>query len=378
MFFRSSSKEDTTKVDDANVETKKESKPFQLTFLKQISKDSVGKNVTVSPLGIYTVLAITANGATRNTLAQMLSTLDEEDVESMNNTNKDIDKALSKLSSIELANAVFTAFEPEKEFLDAVRKLKTKVETLTGADQVNEWCSTATHEKIPKIIDTLNADDLMVLVNAIYFKGLWKKEFDANNTKKRKFKNLNKEEKETDFMNMTDKLDYFENEEVQAISLEYKKDNLKALVILPKKDADINTYISGLTTEKYDEIIKGLKNEKVILSLPKFECEFDADLKANLPDLGMVEPFTDQAEFAVMKKENDLSIKRVLHKAFIKVDEKGTEAGAATAVEMSRNILIDPNPLPEMIVDHPFLFTIRSDKLPEGHDMLFVGKVEQI
>jgi len=175
-------------------------------------------------------------------------------------------------------------------------------------------------------------------------------------------------------MMMVDKLDYAENDDVQAISLDYKKDNLKALVILPKKE-DINEYIKKLTEEKYRDIIKKLENKKVDLSLPKFSVEFESDLKPELTKLGMAEAFTDKADFSTIKKENDLSLKRAIHKTFLNVDEKCTEAGAVSAAVVSREVEVG---IPVMNVDHPFLFIIRSDKMNQGYDMLFATKVEKI
>jgi len=350
---------------------------FQLSLLQEINSKNVGENVMISPLSVYHILALTANGAAKKTLEAMLTALQEKDVETMNATNKDVGKAMGKFSSVEFANGVFTLFDPEKVFLDAVKKYNAKIEKLKDVEQVNKWVSDSTHEKITQIIDEVDADALMVLLNAIYFKGQWKKEFQANDTKKREFMNLNKEAKEGDFMNMTDKLDFYENDTIQAISLDYKKDNMKGLIILPKEKGDINEYIKNFTAEEYAKIVKELKNQKVVLSLPKFEVDYKADLQVNLNALGMKEAFCDSADFSVMKKENDVFIKQVLHKTMLKVDEKGTEAAATTAVVVSRNLSIDPTPIPVMTVDHPFLFIVRTDKLQTEHEMIKKGKIEK-
>jgi len=347
---------------------------FQISLLQEVTKENAEKNVLISPVGIYHLLSLAANGANRTTFVELLKTLQSEDINGLNDVNKNIAKQIGRLSTVEMANAVFAKFETEKEFIDATKKYSAKIEVLKDADQVNSWCAEATHDKIKTIVDTLNSDDLMVMLNALYFKGEWKKEFDANLTKKRVFKNLNKEEKEVDFMNNTEKFDYFANDDLQAVSLDYKKDNLKAVVILPKK-AELADFVKDLTEEKYTEIVKGLKNQKIIIGLPKFGFEFEADLIPNLSNLGIKQAFTDSADFSVMKKENDLSIKRFLHKTFLNVDEKGTEAGAASAAVVTRDF--DPS-LPLMNIDHPFLFIIRSEKMPVGHDMVFAGKVEKI
>jgi len=362
MFGLTGSKEDVSIVET-----------FQIPFFQEINKNNVGKNVLLSPLSVYHLMSLATNGAAKTTQAEMLKVLKSKDIEELNNTNSNVAGKL-KMGSVELANAAFTKFIPEKVFTDSIKKYNATVETLKDAEQVNKWVSDKTHEKITQIIDNLTKDDLIFLINAIYFKGNWKKEFEAASTKKRNFKNLNKEEKEVDFMMMVDKLDYAENDDVQAISLDYKKDNLKALVILPKKE-DINEYIKKLTEEKYRDIIKKLENKKVDLSLPKFSVEFESDLKPELNGLGIVEAFTDKADFSVIKKENDLSLKRAIHKTFLTVDEKGTEAGAISAAVVSREVEVG---IPVMNIDHPFLFIIRSDKMNQGYDMLFATKVEKI
>ena len=220
----------------------------------------------------------------------------------------------------------------------------------------------------------------MVLINAIYFQGKWEKSFDKKATTKNKFMNLNKTPIEVLFMNKTDHFIYCENNEVQAISLNYKGvDKLEALIILPKngKENDINNYINDLTLEKYSNIIQKLSKHKVSLRLPKFEINFGDELKPYFNKLGMIQAFTNSADFSGMSKANDLKIGKIIHKTFIKVDEEGTEAAAVTAVVMKAKAMMPrPEKIIDMIVDHPFLFIIRSNGLPKEHDILFISKVE--
>ena len=350
---------------------------FQFKIFQEINKSNKGKNLMVSPLSIFHILSLTTNGAANNTLAEMLKVLCHQNTNDLNKNNQQIYSIIDKYSSTEIANAVFTRFKPLENFLKIVSNYKASLDDLKDAAQINQWCSNATHKRIPQIIDTITSADLMVLINAIYFKGEWEKAFDKNNTFKEKFLNFNKDEKETDFMHITQSYDYFENDDIQVISLNYKKDNLKAIIILPKKENDINNYIQNLTLEKYNEIIKQLVNKKVVFSLPKFEINFSDELKPYFIALGMKEAFFN-ADFSAMRKEKDIKIGRIIHKTFIKIDEEGTEAAAATAVVMRKFIAPRPEPMPVMNVNHPFLFIIRADELPFGHDMLFVSKVESL
>ena len=350
------------------------SKPFQLKIFQEINKSNIGKNLMISPLSIYHILSLTTNGAQNQTLEEMVKTLGHENKDEMNNENKLVSSSVGKLQSIEMANAVFTKFKPEDQFTSMIKVYKSTIDILKDVEQVNKWCSDATHNKIQNILDKLTPNDLMVLINAIYFKGIWKKTFDKNKTYQNNFNNFNKTPIMKDFMNITDNFDYFENDNIQSISLNYTKDNLKALIILPRND-DINTYISNFSSENYIDIIKNLNNQKVNLSLPKFEINFSARLEQNFINLGMVLPFSDSADFSGMTREHKLKIGRIIHKTFIKVDEEGTEAAAATVVVMTKRCFI---PTLAMNVDHPFLFIIRSDDLPPEHDILFASKIESL
>ena len=259
-----------------------------------------------------------------------------------------------------------------------IKDYKATIDKLIDESQINKWCSDATHQKIPQIIDNLTDNDLMVLINAIYFKGFWQEKFDKKLTNENEFMNNNKEPQRVDFMHITRKFDYYEDKELQAISLNYQKDHLKALIILPNPTIDINNYIKNFTIERYTKILKKLVNKNVIFSLPKFEIQFKAELKNIFISLGMIEPFSENADFSIMRKEKDIKISRIIHKTFIKIDEGGTEAAAVTAVIMRKKLacVINQKPDPIMNVDRPFLFIIRSDDLPSEQDMLFVSKVE--
>jgi serpin B len=347
---------------------------FQIEIIKGINNKNIGKNIMVSPLSIYHILSLTSNGAANKTLSEMIQTLGHKDLSELNKNNTLISSSISKLSTIEMANAIFTKFKPEDAFIKSAEMYKSTIDKLISADQVNKWCSDNTHKKIDKIIDDINGV-LMILINAIYFKGTWKKKFDEKLTTEQIFFNFYKEEKKTLFMKMTTKLRYYENDNIQTVEMDYDKDNLSALIILPKTEKDINTYIKSFDKKIYDEINQGLNEVKVVLSLPKFEIKYEGELKEILISLGMKEAFSN-ADFSVMKKEKDIFISKVIHKTYIKVDEQGTEAAAVTAVVMRKCMRPDPTVI--MNVNHPFLFIIRSGNLPAGNDIIFFTKVESL
>ena len=355
-------------------QTSSSSSNFQLEIVKGINEKNIGKNIMVSPLSIFHILSLTANGAAHNTLVEMLKTLGHNKTIELNKENSTISSIISKLKSIQMANAIFTKFKPEPNFLQAVGMYKSTIEDLKSTEQVNSWCSKATNGKIPTIIDDIGGV-MMIFINAIYFKGTWKKTFDSKLTGKKEFLNFNKEKKMTDFMNISHDYRYFESQNVQALEIDYKMDNLSVLIILPKVEKDINVYLKNFSAEKYGQINKGLRSHKVNLSLPKFEIRYEGELKELLISLGMKSAFGN-ADFSVMRKQKDIMISRVIHKTFIKVDEQGTEAAAVTAVKMRKMAAFPPEPPKEMNVNHPFLFIIRSKDLPTGHDILFFTKIE--
>ena len=353
---------------------------FQLSIFKEISKDCIGSNMMISPINIYHILSLTANGAEGSTKAQMIQALGHSNLNELNQSNKLLSLIIKKLKTVEMANAVFTRFVPEKSFNQSIQDYKADIKKMESVEQINKFVSDATHKKIDKIINELNPNDLMILINAIYFKGAWKKKFNKNKTEKNIFMNFNKTPKETDFMNLVQNFEYFSNAEVQAISMDYNSDHLKALIILPRGGIDINDYIQNLNFNKYSSIIKGLKNTKVIFSMPKFEIRYSCSVKGYLKSLGMIDAFEENtADFSLMKKSLPLFIQDVIHKTFIKVDEEGTEAAAVTAVVMRTKGLHQKPPEDiVMNVDHPFLFIIRTDNIPQGYDILFLSKIESL
>ena len=176
---------------------------------------------------------------------------------------------------------------------------------------------------------------------------------------------------------------YYEDKKVQAIELHFKKDYMSALIILPSEGTDINKFINSLslTNDEYNKIIEGLQYAKVHLQLPKFELEFEQNLNQILIDLGMYEAFDkDLADFTGMREKGELYINRVIHKTYLKVFEDGCEAAAVTAIEINQRGSAMPKEeiIYEMKVNRPFLFLLKNNKLPTGHDLVFMSKIEKL
>ena len=354
---------------------------FQVSIFNELNKSKRGQNLIISPLSIFQILSLTANGAKGQTQKEMVQTLQGADLDKLNYINYEILDIFQKFETVEIANAVMSRFTPLKEFTEIAEKYCAPLEQLISVQQVNNWCSEKTHGKITKILDQLNASVQMILINAVYFKGEWSNQFKESLTKKKTFYNLGTEIKEVDTMNKLDHFSYFEDTKVQAIQLPFTQDGMSALIILPRENVDINKYIASLNTNEnsLSDLISNLKYSKVNLELPKFKLEFFSSLKETLKDMGMTTAFTNNADLTGLREERNLKIDDVLHKTFLKVNENGTEAAAVTAVIIKYT---SARPVQEKIyqmkVNRPFLFMLRSNKLPSDYDMLFMSKIESI
>ena len=177
---------------------------FQFQIFRELIKQSeIRENMVISPLSIYNIISLCANGAANKTLEEMVKALCNKNLEEINNINKSINSEIHNLKTVEIANAIFTIFDKsklEKNFQNAAKRYKAHVDKLESSEKINEWCSNATNGKITKIIQKIDKDMKMLLINAIYFKGEWEKQFKKSKTSKREFMNYKKEKKLIDFM----------------------------------------------------------------------------------------------------------------------------------------------------------------------------------
>ena len=346
----------------------------------QINKEKNGENLVISPLSIFQVLSLTANGAKGITQQQMLGLLGNN-IEELNEINYNILSKLKDFSTIEIANAVMTRFTPLKNFSDIANKYLAPVEPLISLEQVNNWCSEKTHGKIEKILGSLSQDTAMLLLNAVYFKGEWTSKFEKALTKELPFYNFGIQEKNVEMMNQIGYFNYYEDKKVQIIELGFKQNFMSALIILPSDRIDINTYISYLpmSHDEFPNVLLRLQRLKVNLQLPKFEVNFSEELNKVLIDLGMNDAFSaTNADFSGLRDGGGLFINKVVHKTYLKVNEDGTEAAAATIVEVNDSIMPVEDKIYDMKVNRPFLLFLRNSKLPVMHNLIFMSKIEKL
>lgn len=361
------------------------SNKFGFNLFCEINKTEPDKNVFISPLSISLALGMTMNGANGETYDAMRATLQFEGLinEEINKSYKNLIETLYAADpkvTFTSANSIWhrEEMEFEKKFFNLCKEyFNASVNPLnfsnpSSVDIINNWVKEKTNDKIQKIIEAIKSDDVMFLINAIYFKGTWKYEFDKKQTKKDDFNLLTGEKIIADLMVQKNDFNYSENDELQAIELLYGDGNFSMVVLLPKENININDFAIQLTEEKLNSILSSITIQKGTLWLPKFKTEYKSTLNDFLNSLGMGIAFTPgEADFTNMFKTKELFINSVLHKTFVNVDEEGTEAAAVTSVGMGTTSVGGDKEF-AMKVNRPFLFLIREKN---SSSVLFIGKI---
>ncbi|MFA5745966.1 MAG: serpin family protein [archaeon] len=365
---------------------------FAIDVYKQITATN-NDNVFVSPYSISSALAMTYEGANGQTADEMKAVFNFPETDLMRPNFAAVYNIINKEDKqyeLRTGNALWIQkdYTILSNYLSTVEKyyggkavnLDFINETEKSRLTINSFIEEQTNNKIKNLIPVglISGDTRLVLTNAIYFKGKWDVEFNKDNTIKREFRTPT-ESKEVLTMFMAPKpeelFNYFEDEELQAIELPYKDKELSMVIILPKEDNVLTTLEQSLTSEKLNEWTSNLKESRVDeIYFPKFEFDSGAELSEILKDMGMPTVFSASADFSKMTGNRELSIGAVIHKAFIKVDEEGSEAAAATAVVM-RDTAVGPGDTPPKTIfkaDHPFLFLIKENSTGT---ILFMGRI---
>jgi serpin B len=236
---------------------------------------------------------------------------------------------------------------------------------------INKWVSDQTEDRIKDLLPegSINPLTRLVLTNAIYFNAAWKLPFKPEATTNGPFHLINGDDVTVPMMKQTEYFGYAKSGNYLAVELPYDGDEL-SMVILMNETGKFSDFENTLKLSAVKAIIDSLKYTRVALTMPKFEFESEFGLKETLMEMGMEEPFRDSADFSGMSKESDLHIDDVVHKAFVSVDEAGTEAAAATGVIVGTTSM-PPEPV-TVTLDRPFVFLIRD--IQTGA-ILFIGRV---
>ena len=347
-------------------------------------------NIFFSPYSISTALAMTYAGARGNTEEEMAKTLRFSlDQESLHPAFANIESRLNKLQKagnvkLSVANSLWPqqGYRLLDEYLSLVKKhygvsitpVDYKHAREAARKMINKWVEDKTQDKIKDLIQpgVLDALTRLVLVNAIYFKGNWESQFKISRTKDAPFYVTPNKSVQAPIMSQKQKFRYAEIETLQVLELPYVGDELSMIVLLPRKADGLKQLESSLSVENLKRWKRRIGKREVLVFLPKFKMTSMFRLDKTLVSMGMVDAFNDsKANFAGMDGRPDwLYIGAVLHKAFVDVNEEGTEAAAATAVVMKLSGM--PAPPPTFRADHPFVFLIHENRTG---NILFMGRV---
>ena len=349
---------------------------FQLNLFQKLNTlTSSGLNIIISPISIYQAISLSGNGALGKTKSEIIKALNNTNITNINKENEKILKAASKMESLQIANAIFTKTTPKKTFTSKAEKFNSYIDKLTSVDQVNNWVSKKTNNKITNIINSISNIEFLI-VNAVYFKNQWSHPFTKSSTKKDYFHINSSKNVSVEMMKTKTKFSYYENNEVQVVNLPYKKDSMSAIIILPKKNVNLDTYIKNLSDKKLNIIFGNLINSMVTLKLPKFKLNYSNKLNAVMQKLGMTSAFSSKlANFTEISNTKNLFIDSIMHKTYLNVDELGTEAAAVTSTSALGSSPMKLNEV-EMNVNKPFLFFIRNTNLKSNFQLLFMAKIE--
>jgi serpin B len=361
---------------------------FTFALFKRAADAARDSNVLVSPLSASMALGMTMNGAAGTTRSQMRTALAFGDASSAEinagyKTLIELLRGLDNSVDFRLANSIWyregmsfkqsfidvskSAFEAEVQALDfgnAAAALKT----------INDWVTGATNGKIPTILDEIKPEHVMFLINAIYFKGSWREQFDPAQTRDDQFRAADGRRQPMKLMHRHGTMRFLYTSQFQAVDLGYGRDAFSMTVLLPAEGTTVDALAASLDGNAWRTAIEQFHDREMDLYLPRLRLEYERTLSDDLKLLGMRDAFVpggaDFTEMASAPTGNQLYIDFVKQKTFVDINEEGTEAAAATAV----GIGLTSAP-PSMRVDRPYLFVIR-ERL--SGTILFIAKIVEM
>jgi serine protease inhibitor len=358
---------------------------FTFTLFRQLNGAQRGTNVFVSPLSASMALGMTMNGAAGTTFDQMRAALQFHDA-SQDEINKGYKGLIALLRGLDgnvdfrIANSVWhdQAFPFTSSFLDAARTwFDAEVKGLdfdnpaAALQAINGWVNRSTGGKIPSILDEIENDDVMFLINAIYFKGSWRDRFDPAETQDAQFRAADGRRQPMKLMHRQGKMAYLRTPQLEVVDLPYGRGAFAMTVVLPAEGTDVDSLAASLRADDWMQLTEQFREVEMVLELPRLKLEYERELNDDLKALGMRDAFDDRrADFTRMAPGSlghYLYVGFVKQKTFVDINEEGTEAAAATAV----SIKLESAP-PTMRVDRPYLFAIR-ERL--SGTILFIGKI---
>ncbi len=359
---------------------------FGFELFREVYHNSDKDNLMISPLSVSYALGMTYNGAAGTTLDAFRDVLHFNDLTNneVNESYKDLMGQLVTLDDLvefSIANSIWYRMDFEvltdfidtnREYFDAAVKKADFSDPQTLVD-INQWIEDKTNGKIKDMLDYIPADAVMYLINAIYFNAQWKYEFDKEATAAGDFYLAGGSVHTTDFMQVNGNFYYTSNEDFQAVELPYGDSAFSMVVILPSGDNMVADVVNKMDVEQWEAWFENSAMHNVQVEMPKFKYEFKDLFNKPLSDLGLGVAFSPStADFSRINPAKDLFISRVIHQTFIDVQEEGTEAAAATIVEMCFTSIEGGGGPLIFRINKPFLYVIKENSTGA---IMFMGKV---
>jgi serpin B len=369
---------------------------FTYDMLTRISKDpaSAGSNIFFSPFSVSSALAITYEGARGTTADEIRSVFHfPSDLTALRQGYSDLNAGINNGQesnyTLRTANALWAekTFTFLPEYATAAQRYYganiTNLDFINnpeGSRQIiNQWIDEKTADKIQNLIPSgaIDPSTRLVITNAIYFKGSWAWRFDNNMTKPANFYVTPDKPLQVPMMQQIDsstRFGYAETSDLQVLEMPYSHGighELSMLIFLPK-NGSLSAAETALSPDNLTEIRNDMVFQEVRVSIPKFTLHTEYQLNGILSAMGMPTAFSGSADFSGMDGAKDLYVSDVVHKAYVDVNEEGTEAAAATGVVMWASAIQNPQSIPVFKADHPFVFLIQDN---DSGAVLFVGKI---
>lgn len=377
-----------TRGEAPSVEPDSHSATAQTAFAAALLRENYkpGENVCLSPLSLYTALAMTQNGAAGDTAAQM-NTLLGGDCGTVNGYMRWYADSITDDKQLSSVNSIWTTddegmFKPSDAFLQAVADSYSadvfSRPFAEGSDktvkEINKWVKDGTDGKITELIDEIPVNTVMYLINAASFEAEWEEQYERSDIRDAIFRTADGTEQEIEMMQSSESM-YVSDSDATGFIKPYKDGRYSFAAILPNNGVSLDDYIAGLNGEKLAALLASADITDVQAYLPKFTFDYDCEQSEALRALGMTDAFDEKlADFSVMGESKDgLYINRVLHKTFIQVDENGTKAAAVSAIEMTEKCAMPAGHT--VYLDRPFMFAIVDNRTGSP---VFIGAVNSI
>lgn len=362
---------------------------FSLDMFKKSFAESKGENMLISPISAVPALTMAANGADKETLKEMEAALGGD--LSIAELNKRLSEYLSSLysgekSKLNMANSVW--IKNIKDFGIKLSFLKTNKDYFNAqifkepfdkstVGKINGWVSDNTDGMIDQVINSIDEDTVMYLINALAFDAEWKEPYTEYDISREDFTDINGEKQKAEMMRSAEKV-YLSDSKASGFMKPYSGSHYSFAAILPDEGVSLEEYVGSLTAEGLKKMLTEYQLGSVDTKMPKFEYDYDIQLDGILKEMGIKTAFdVDKANFSKIgkMKNGNIYIGSVLQKTFIKVDEKGTKAGAATVVSINATTVAVPTIKKQVYLDRPFIYMIVDN---QSHLPVFMGCLTEI